>query len=314
MPSCRRYFIIRRKRKAAHGCKVNRVSLIKFLLPANERHEPLVYTVSDWSANKCYFRLFGLPRDSARHFRRLVQSNYLPSNREERRSRKNFSGNVDFSAIFIFSRDASTRVSVIEFGFCGLFRVLASRGVFRAPLAPDSARINKRKFQLLELCINSEYTCVFFDELSNKRRETTWNVWKFSRCDIFDFSIYISQCILLLCAENVFAFPLKGCWNFREIILYNCTVINRIKRKMRIVKFKLAKIFIKCCILSIYKISMRRTGYINNKRISLNQGPQFSLDNRVYIRLILTLSLYHIIVNRRCNMYLDIHVLVLERS
>ena len=124
---------------------MNRVSLIKFLLPANERHEPLVYTMSDWSANKCYFRLFGLPWDSARHFRRLDQCNYFPSNREERRSRKNFSGNDAQLLRFPNSVDASTRVRIIKFGFRG-----KRESMFRAPLEPDSARINKRKFQLFD--------------------------------------------------------------------------------------------------------------------------------------------------------------------
>lgn len=64
--SCRRYFIIPGKEKTVHNCKVNRISLIKFLLSTNE---PLVYTMPDWSTNKCNFQpLFGLPWEYARTF------------------------------------------------------------------------------------------------------------------------------------------------------------------------------------------------------------------------------------------------------
>lgn len=54
------------ERKTVHNYKVNRISLIKFLLSTNE---PLVYTMPDWSTNKCNFQpLFGLPWEYARSF------------------------------------------------------------------------------------------------------------------------------------------------------------------------------------------------------------------------------------------------------
>lgn len=62
------------ERKAAHCCKVNRISLIKFLLPANEWHELLVYTVPSSSTNRGYIRLFGLVWDYARRCRCFVHS------------------------------------------------------------------------------------------------------------------------------------------------------------------------------------------------------------------------------------------------
>lgn len=40
------------KRKVARGCKVNRICLIKFLLPANKRAKALVYTVARRPDNK----------------------------------------------------------------------------------------------------------------------------------------------------------------------------------------------------------------------------------------------------------------------